>query len=132
MQTQFDVLVVSANIEDRKALIKVLESLSGNVFSCSNLAQAREVIAHRPMDIAFCDEQLADGSYRDLVGFTRSRAMTLPLVVTTHVGEWKEYLEATDLGAFDMIPFPLRPTDVELTVIRAMRGVEQKAAAAAA
>jgi len=132
MQTQFDVLVVSANIEDRNALIKVLESLSGNVFSCSNLAQAREVIVRRPMDIAFCDEQLPDGSYRDLVDSIRSRAMTLPLVVTTHVGEWKEYLEATDLGAFDMIPFPLRPTDVELTVIRAMRGVEQKAAAAAA
>jgi len=132
MKTQFDVLVVSANIEDRKALIKVLESLSGNVFSCSNLAQARGVIAHRSMDIAFCDEQLPDGSYRDLVDSIRSRAMTLPLVVTTHVGEWKEYLEATDLGAFDMIPFPLRPTDVELTVIRAMRGVEQKAAAAAA
>lgn len=132
MQTQFDVLVVSASIEDRKALIKVLESLSGNVFSCSNLAQARDVIAHRPMNLVFCDEHLPDGSYRDMVELLRNRDISLPVVVTTHVGEWKEYLEATELGAFDMIPFPLRPTDVELTVIRAMRGEELKAAAAAA
>ena len=126
--TQFVVLVVCANIEDRRAFMRVLNGLSSNVFSCSTLAQADELISRQTVNLVFCDEHLSDGTYRDLLSLTRSQQRTMRVVVITHVGEWKEYLEATHLGAFDVIPFPLRPTDVELTVIRAMHGEEQKAA----
>jgi DNA-binding response OmpR family regulator len=43
------------------------------------------------------------------------------IVVTTRIGEWKDYLEALQLGASDMIQYPYRSTDVELNVLRAMR-----------
>jgi CheY-like chemotaxis protein len=107
----------------------VLDRLSSNVFSCSTLAQAEELIFRQTIHLVFCDEHLPDGTYRDLLRLIRSRQRTIPVVVISRVGEWKEYLEATQLGAFDVIPFPLRPTDVEFTVIRAMHGEQQNAAA---
>ncbi len=128
MPKQFDVLIVSASVEDRKALLHVLESLSTNVISCSNLAQAGEVLSQQTIGLVFCDDHLPDGTYRDLLTLRQTGQRSLCFVVTTRVGEWDEYLEATQLGAFDVIPIPLHATDVELTVIRAMRREEQKAA----
>jgi hypothetical protein len=43
MPEQFKVLIVSASIEDRRALMHVLNKLSTNVISCSTLRQAEEV-----------------------------------------------------------------------------------------
>lgn len=132
MPRQCDVLLVSTSIEDQKTVLGVLSGLANNVFSCSTLAEAEEVILRQTIDLVFCDEHLPDGPFRDLLSLSRSRQKTLCVVVTTHIGEWNEYLEAMQLGAFDVIPFPLRATDVEWTFIRAMRGEEQKAASATA
>ena len=53
MPKQFNVLIVSASVEDRKALLHVLESLSTNVISCSNLAQAGEVLSQQTIGLSF-------------------------------------------------------------------------------
>ena len=84
-------------------------------------------VSRQTTGLVFCDDRLPDGTYRDLLTLRQTGQRSLCFVVTTRVGEWDEYLEATQLGAFDVIPFPLRATDVELTVIRAMRREEQKA-----
>jgi two-component system, NtrC family, response regulator HydG len=129
---QFNVLIVSASIEDRRALMHVLNKLSTNVISCSTLRQAEEVLSQQPIDAVFCDQRLPDGTYRDLLA-VRPVGQKMPrVVVTTRVGGWEDYAEATRLGAFDVIPCPLRPTDIELAVIRAMHSVEQKPAYATA
>jgi len=132
MLNPFDVLVVSTRAEDRKALMQVLDKLSANVFSCSTLGQAQEVLARQTIKLVFCDQRLPDGTYRDLVAARQAGLKTPPVVVTSRVGGWEDYTEATRLGAFDLIPCPLHPTDVELAVIRAMRVQEQKAACATA
>ena len=51
----------------------------------------------------------------------------LKVVVAIRTGEWKEYLEAMRLGAFDAIRFPLRESEIETVVTRAMR--EERASA---
>jgi DNA-binding NtrC family response regulator len=127
MPKQFKVLIVTSTVEDRKTLLHVLECLSTNVISCSTLAQADEVLSQQTIDLVFCEERLPDGTYRDLLTLGQTRQRSVCFVVTTRVGAWEEYLEATQLGAFDVVPFPLRPTDVELTVIRAMRCEGQNA-----
>jgi two-component system, NtrC family, response regulator len=132
MPDQFDVLIVSTRAEDRKALMHVLDKLSANVFSCSTLGQAQEALARQTIQLVFCDQRLPDGTYRDLVATRQAGLKTPPVVVTSRVGGWEDYTEATGLGAFDLIPCPLHPTDVELAVIRAMHAQEQKAARATA
>jgi len=47
------------------------------------------------------------------------------IVVLFSIGEWAEYLEALQLGVFEVISTPVHPTDVELAVIRAIRDAGQ-------
>ena len=44
-------------------------------------------------------------------------------VVMLCTGEWEEYLEALRLGAEEVLRCPLQPTDVDLALIHAMRGL---------
>jgi DNA-binding NtrC family response regulator len=69
----------------------------------------------------FCEENFADGSYRDLLAVARTAQTKTPLVLMLSTGEWDEYLEAMSLGATEALRCPLQPTDVELTLIRAAR-----------
>jgi len=124
-----DILVTSSRVEDRRELMKILDGLPINVFSSSTVKQAEEVMAQKKLALVFCDEHLPDGSYRELLSRSRTAPKQPRLVVTTHTGEWNEYLEATRRGAFDVIRYPLQPADVELIVIRAMR--QQREASAA-
>jgi DNA-binding NtrC family response regulator len=106
-------------MEDRTSLLHILDGLSLNVISCSALDQVQEVLSRQEVPLVFCDERLTDGCYRDLL--TSAAGRRPRVVVTIRTGEWDEYLDAMRQGAFDAIRFPLRPTDVELVVLRAMR-----------
>ena len=121
MSEHINVLVTSSDLEDRTHLLHILEKLSLNVISCSTLNQAREVLSRQRASLVFCDESLSDGCYRVLLQTCKAKRPMPRLVVTIHRGEWDEYLEAMRLGVFDAIRWPLRPTDVELIVLRAMR-----------
>jgi DNA-binding NtrC family response regulator len=125
MQAQLNVLVASSNLENRRSLIQILEALPLNVFSSSTLQQAEEALSSRSMALVFCDDHLVDGPYPKLLSKMRENGETGRFIVTTTEGEWEDYLDATRLGAFDMIRWPLHPTDVELIVIRAMHQDQQ-------
>lgn len=114
-------LVTSSSLESRRVLLRMLEVLKVNTFASATLAEAEEVLSRQEVALVFCDDRLTDGTYRDLLQTLRTRKKTPHMVVTTRIGEWKDYLEALGLGASDMIPYPFRSADVELNVIRAMR-----------
>jgi DNA-binding NtrC family response regulator len=119
-------LVLSSCLEYRRLLLRILEDLRVDTFASATLAEAEEVLSQQRVALVFCDDSLTDGSYRDLLQALRRRKKERYVDVTNRIGEWKEYLEALDLGAFDMIQYPYRSTEVELNVIRAMRGENQK------
>jgi len=127
MAQEFDVLIVSTSPEDQKALMRVLDNLSANVIACSTVRQAEEVLSQRTIGLIFCDKRLPDGTYRELLAIRQAGKKMPRVVVTTRVGGWEDYTEATELGAFDVIPCPLQPTNVEFAVMRAMRNEEAKA-----
>lgn len=119
-------LVVSSHLECRRALLRILEDLGVNTFASGTLADAAELLSRQEVPLVFCDDRLTDGSYRDLLHTLQGWKKTPHVVVTTRIGEWRDYLEALSLGVVDMIEYPYRSTDVELNVIRAKRGQDQK------
>ena len=119
-------LVLSSCLEYRRLLLRILEDLRVDTLASATLAEAEEVLSQQRVALVFCDDRLTDGSYRDLLQTLRTWKQERYVVVTTRIGEWKEYLEALDLGAFDMIQYLFRSSEVELNVIRAMRGENQK------
>ena len=116
------VLVVSSNLEYRRALVRVLDDLPVDKFVAATVAEAEDVLSRQRVALVFCDDRLTDGTYRDLLSGPRTCGNAPYLVVTTRTGEWKEYLEAAGLGAFDMIQYPYRPAEIELNVLRTMPG----------
>jgi DNA-binding NtrC family response regulator len=121
MEKQWELLVVSAHLENRNALLRILDALPVNVFSASTVEQAHEVLATHSIRLIFSEELLPDGSYKDLLADVRSLHSHTRLILMLCTGEWKECLEGMRLGAADVIRYPLQPTDVELALIRAIR-----------
>jgi DNA-binding NtrC family response regulator len=121
LQRHVRALLVSSRLEVRKPLLQVLESLSTDVICCSTLGQAEEVLAARAFEVVFCDECLQNGSYSDLIHPNHFEHRIPRVIVATRVGEWELYLEALRKGAFDVVRSPWHTTDVEMTVIRALR-----------
>lgn len=121
MEKQWELLVVSARLENRNALLRILDDLPANVFSASTVEQAHEVLATHSIRLIFSEELLPDGSYKDLLADIRTLRSHTRLILMLCTGEWKECLEGMRLGAVDVIRYPLQPTDVELALIRAIR-----------
>src|SRR5882672_9001487 len=125
MLRRWDVLVACTDPTKRSALVHMLEGMSVNVFSCSTLIQIGELLSKQKIELIFCDESLSDGSFRDLLRANDTWMGRPRIVVIFSTGEWTEYLEALQLGVFEVISAPLHPTDVELAVIRAIRDEDQ-------
>jgi DNA-binding NtrC family response regulator len=121
LQRHVRALVVSPELEVRKPLLRTLEELRVDTLVCSGRAQAEEVLSKQPVEIVFCDERLPDGCYSDLIRQNPAQYRVPRVVVTTRTGDWDLYFEALRKGAFDVIRCPYCATDVEMTVIRAVR-----------
>jgi DNA-binding NtrC family response regulator len=126
MDKHWDILVVSARLENKRALLRILQGLPVSAFTASTLQQAHEVLATHSIRVIFCEENFADGSYRDLFAAGRTPQLRTPLVLMLSTGEWEEHLEAMSLGATETLRCPLQPTDVELTLIRVAREIERQ------
>jgi DNA-binding NtrC family response regulator len=121
MDTPWQILIASSNLESRRALVQILTRQGLDPIGASNVAECREVLQKERVGLIFCDPLLADGSYRDLLEIARSGVDKARIVVTSKHANWDEYLEAMRCGAFDVISSPCRPTDVEWMVIQAKR-----------
>lgn len=122
MQTSWNILVASARLENRRALIRILDGLPVNVIASSTLSQARDVLTRQEVHLVFCDDSLPGGTYRDL--FSAPTIRKPRFVVTMESSELEGDQEASE-GAFALLRCPIQPTDVELIVIRVARELQQ-------
>lgn len=128
-----DAMVLSSDLETRRQLRKILDSNGIDPVCLSSIRDCRELLAERGIDLIFCDSELTDGTYRDLLQTAARGDRKIRVVVTSRQSGWEEFLEAARLGAFDMITTPCVPTEVEWVlsqVVRARR-TEREAAALA-
>lgn len=121
MLRRWDVLVVCAEMRNRNAFARMHKGVSASDLSCSTLTQTMEVLSSHKMELVFCDENLSDGSFPDLLRTNQLWIGRPHIVVIVHRGEWAEHLEALQRRVFEVISSPLHPTGVELAVIRIKR-----------
>lgn len=87
---------------------------------CSSLQEARMVLVDVAPSLIFCDEQLPDGTFQDLLPMLNRTAKSRLVVITSSTDDEK-YEEAIALGAFDVILSPCRRSDVQWIAIRAIQ-----------
>lgn len=127
MDSPAQILVVSSELENRRALTTILGREGWDVICASRVSECQEVLARQNVSLVFCDRRVSDGSYRDLLAITKSLSQNVRVVVTSRLADWDEYLEVLHHGAFDLIASPCRPTDVVWAILQAKREDRERA-----
>ena len=106
------VLVVGSDVENRTALVDILEECGLEPVIASNLEETRNILARRPMHVVFCEDNLIDGGFREILRLVKAATPEIQVVVSSRLADVDEYIEAMNLGAFDFIAPPYRDADV--------------------
>jgi len=117
-----EVLVVSSNDEVRRNLAELVGLCGLEPVLCDTVSDGRVALTRYPICVVVCEDQLADGNYRDLVQAVKRTAAGAPVIVASHLGAWNEYLDAVRAGAFDYIRLPLRQVEIEWVIRNALNG----------
>ncbi len=121
MNVPWQLVVASADLEDRRAMVNILAKQGFDPIIASSVGECRASMAQEDVGLIFCARSLSDGNYRDLLIAARTGTRRTRIVLTARITDWDEYLEAMRLGAFDVISAPCRPTDVEWMILQALR-----------
>jgi CheY-like chemotaxis protein len=129
MDTIWQVLVASSDLERRQRIAEILEKQDLEPICASTMGESCEILAHHNVKLAFCDRNFTDGDYRDLlvVAACKSPIDKVPIVLISSAVDPEEYRVAKVAGLFAVIASPCRPTDVEWMAILASRSERNRA-----
>jgi DNA-binding NtrC family response regulator len=127
MQPAPQILIVSSELEHRRALNDILQKEGYETTCASRVSECQEALQTQNVSLIFCDRRLSDGNYRDVVTASRASNQHIRVVVTSRLADWDEYLDALHHGAFDLIASPCQPTDVLWAMVQARREDTQHA-----
>lgn len=125
-------LVVASESRDRHAVRDVLNQEGWHAMCASTAGECEELLTTQNIHLVFCERDLTDGTYRDVLAITRSLSRNVRLVVTSRLADWSEYLEALDDGAFDLIASPTQRLDIARVIRQAQREDQETGAPVAA
>jgi DNA-binding NtrC family response regulator len=126
MSASPQVLFISSDPEGRGALSELVTQFGVEAVSASSVKEALSTLSREPIRLVLCDAQLPGGGVRDILAATARRAKKVPVVVTSRLDSWDEYLKAMRWGAFDYVVYPFRRDEVQWILERALRGVPIK------
>jgi DNA-binding NtrC family response regulator len=121
MEAAPQILIVSSELENRRALNEILRKEGHETICASRLSECQEALQTQNVFLIFCDRRLSDGNYRDVLSATRTARQPARVIVTSRLADWDEYLDALHNGAFDLIASPCQPTDVLWAIVQARR-----------
>jgi len=123
MHEAIQILVVSSELQDQRALVDILNREDWDTICASTVKECQEALANRNVTLVFCDRRLPDGTYCDVLKIIRSLNKSVPLVVISRLADWDEYFEVLHHGAFDLIASQPRPTDAIWVTHRAQHNI---------
>jgi len=80
------------------------------------VGEVKAAIAREPVAACFCGFWLIDGTYRDVVRHLRRQPVEIPAIIVCSPScpqEYRDYLAALNLRAFDFLCHPYRKMDLE-------------------
>jgi DNA-binding NtrC family response regulator len=80
------------------------------------VGEVRALLAKENVAACFCGFWLVDGTYRDVVRLLKRQPVEVPAIIVCEPAcpnEYRDYLAALNIRAFDFICHPYRKTDLE-------------------
>jgi DNA-binding NtrC family response regulator len=130
MDSRGRVLIVSDNAEHKAALAEILKLWALEAVPVSKIENVKDFLQRQTPALVISEQQFTEGSYREVLDALREVKSPPRLVVITR--DDAGYSEAIAGGAFDAIPSPLRRSDAQWAVIRALQAKTPSSRKAAA
>jgi DNA-binding NtrC family response regulator len=128
VKTLGQILIVSSESQHRAALSNILSREGWHPICASTATESGPILAEQSIALVFCERLLSDGGYWDVLEIAKSLNLDIPLIVTSRVPDWAQYLDVLRHSATDLIGFPCAFTDVVSAINRARRSLEDRAA----
>ncbi|MBI3485020.1 MAG: hypothetical protein HY012_07705 [Acidobacteria bacterium] len=119
--TSHEVLVAFSDTENYPFFREVVVRFGLTSIFSANSAETQVLLARRPICLAFCEERLPQGGYREVLGQVVRSSVRIPVIVVSRTSNWNEYLKVLHDGAFDCLTCPLRLPQVEEVLKHGLR-----------
>lgn len=122
----WEVLIATPDLETCRRLASFLSQWGLEPLCAVTVGKAKAILARQGVPMVFCEDRLADGSFRDVLSAAKLVNSNARVVMISRTNDENGHLEAIQLGAFDVIPCPCLPADVHRVVFHAMRDDGEK------
>ncbi|HLP82344.1 MAG TPA: sigma-54 dependent transcriptional regulator, partial [Nitrosomonas sp.] len=98
-------------VDDEPDIIELLEltlaRMGMEVFSATNISEAKTLLQSHKFQLCFTDMRLPDGEGLELVNYISEHCSDLPVAIITAYGTTENAVAALKAGAFDYLPKPV-------------------------
>jgi DNA-binding NtrC family response regulator len=113
---QLTILVATAEPAISASMRDLLEAYPLRTIWARGVDEARSALSRESVDACFCGFWLIDGTYRDVIRHLKRQPTEIPAIVVCAPScpqEYRDYLAALNLRAFDFLCHPYRRMDLE-------------------
>jgi DNA-binding NtrC family response regulator len=110
------ILVATVDAEIKESMRGLLDLYPLKTVWAKSVDEVRAALAKETVSACFCGFWLIDGTYRDVVRHLKKQPIEIPAVIVCAPAcpnEYRDYLAALNIRAFDFICHPYRKTDME-------------------
>jgi DNA-binding NtrC family response regulator len=110
------ILLATVDLEIRNNMTKLLEPYGVKAVWAQGMEQVKSALSKGTVAACFCGFWLVDGTYRDVVRYFKRQPTETPVIIVCAPScprEWRGYLAALNIRAFDYICYPYPQTDFE-------------------
>jgi DNA-binding NtrC family response regulator len=129
MLDQYPVMVVSSDLESRRNIARMLTDQGFEPASAASVSECREILETHEIRVIFCDRDLQDGDYHDVLAtalYAQHREKA-HVVLMSALMRPEDYQESRRAGIFHVVGLPCRSTNLEWAIILAKREERNRA-----
>jgi len=111
-----NILIATNDSEIRSNMGELFETYDVRTVWAKSVEEVKAIIGKTDIAACFCGFWLVDGTYREVVRFLKRQQIEIPAIIVCAPAcphEYRDYLAALNLRAFDFICHPYRRTDLE-------------------
>ena len=119
-----NVLIIDDEIYALEALAFLLKESSfsfDEIFSCTNISQAKDVLRSQKIQLMICDIEMPGGSGIDLLDWMQPDFSDIVTIFLTCHSDFQYASKAIKYGVLDYLLKPILPSDLEEVLTRAVK-----------
>ena len=106
-------VIIASELRTRQTLSGLLSRLGMTTVGASTVGEAQAILAWLAASVIFSAEELADGSFADVLRLSREERRRVPVIVFSPQADWKGYMRILRAGAFDCVRYPSAYGEIE-------------------